>query len=391
MEYIRQENESVKDFKIRLFKNKDLYGLTSQQIADLVNKESGEKLNESTYRKWYRAYSEGVEDTKKEYLSDDKILKEYELKRIEFEKEKIRFFDQRTAYTKEIRQDARWDELFNIVERTIQNNKLPKLEYKQKDILVSDNDLLVSLSDIHYGIEVDNHWNKYNSDICVERLKKYLNKILSVQKLHKAENCFVSANGDLISGNIHIQVQVANKENVIQQIMGVSEVIAWFLNELSNNFNNVYFNVVAGNHSRLNTKDDSMKNERLDDLIPWYIKARLQNRNNITILDNNIDSTMSIIKIRGKVYLNSHGDYDYSKNMIGNISMMIGEKPYAICTGHLHHNSINNVQGIKLIMSGSLLGVDDYCVTKRIFGSPSQMICVCNENGVDAFYDYELN
>lgn len=390
MEYKRQENESVKQFKIRLFQNKDLYNLTSQQIADLINSESGEKLNESTYRKWYRAYSEGVEDTKVDYVSGDKLLKEYNLKRIEFEKEKIRYFDQRTAYTKNVRSDARWDELFDIVERTIKDNKLQKLEYKQKNIVVSDNDLLVSLSDIHYGIEVDNHWNKYNSDICVDRLKKYLDKILSVQKIHGAENCFVSANGDLISGNIHIQIQVANKENVIQQIMGVSEVIAWFLNELSNNFNNVYFNVVAGNHSRLNSKDDSLKNERLDDLIPWYIKARLQNKDNITILDKNIDNTMSIIKIRGKTYLNCHGDYDYSKTMIGNIAMMIGEKPYAICTGHLHHNSTNNIQGIKLIMSGSLLGVDDYCVTKRIFGSPSQMICVCNENGVDAFYDFEL-
>ena len=240
MEYIKKENENLKSYKIRLFANKDLYNLKSQEIADLINKESGEHFGESSFRKWYRAYSEGVEDTKKEYISGDKIMKEYELKRIEFEKEKIRYFDQRTAYTKNIRTDARKDELFDIVERTIKEIKTP-LQYKHNEIVASDNDLMISLCDIHYGMNIDNHWNKYNSDILIDRLKKYLNKIFSVQKLHKSENCYVSANGDLISGSIHPQVQIANKENVIEQIMGVSEVIAWFLNELSGVFNNVYF------------------------------------------------------------------------------------------------------------------------------------------------------
>ena len=390
-ELTRQENESIKSYKLRLCRNKDLYNLNSKSIAELINKETENNFNESTYRKWFSAYEEGYTDARKEGLSDDNVLKEYEIKRVEFEKEKIRFYDQRTAYNKDIRVDARWDELFNIVENTIKNNELPKLTYKQNDITISDNDLLISLSDLHFGIEVDNHWNKYNSEICVERLKKYLDKILSVKKLHKSENCFVNANGDLISGNIHIPIQVANKENIIQQIMGVSEVIAWFLNELSNNFNNVYFNVVAGNHSRLNTKNDSIQSERLDDLVPWYIKARLQNKQNIFVLEDNIDDTMSIFNIRGKSYLSVHGDYDNEKSLISNITMMLENKPYAICTGHLHHNAINNIQGIKLLMSGSVLGVDDYCISKRIFGVPQQLICVCNEIGVDCIYDYDLN
>ena len=390
-ELTRQENESIKSYKLRLCRNKDLYNLNSKSIAELINKETENNFNESTYRKWFSAYEEGYTDARKEGLSDDNVLKEYEIKRVEFEKEKIRFYDQRTAYNKDIRTDARWDELFNIVENTIKNNELPKLTYKQNDITISDNDLLISLSDLHFGIEVDNHWNKYNSEICVERLKKYLDKILSVKKLHKSENCFVNANGDLISGNIHIPIQVANKENIIQQIMGVSEVIAWFLNELSNNFNNVYFNVVAGNHSRLNTKNDSIQSERLDDLVPWYIKARLQNKQNIFVLEDNIDDTMSIFNIRGKSYLSVHGDYDNEKSLISNITMMLETKPYAICTGHLHHNAINNIQGIKLLMSGSVLGVDDYCISKRIFGVPQQLICVCNEIGVDCIYDYDLN
>jgi len=54
----RKQDETIKSYKIRLFKNKDLYDLNSQSIADLINKETGDTFNESTYRKWYRSYSD---------------------------------------------------------------------------------------------------------------------------------------------------------------------------------------------------------------------------------------------------------------------------------------------------------------------------------------------
>jgi len=43
-------------------------------------------------------------------------------------------------------------------------------------------------------------------------------------------------------------------------------------------------------------------------------------------------------------------------------------------------------------MEEDLILMDSYgsLLLKRIFGNPSQMICVCNENGVDAFYDFDL-
>jgi predicted phosphodiesterase len=385
MEYIKQENESLKQYKIRLYKNKDLYDLTSQQIADLINKESGESYGESCYRKWFKAYAEGVYDTEKEFVSGDKILKEYELKRIEFEKEKIKFFDQRTAYTKDIRTDARLDELKEILINSIKNIKsYPNKNYT--DIKYQDNDLLVGLNDLHFGIEINNYWNKYNPEIAKQRLEKYIQEIISIQKTHSSENCYICANGDLISGNSHLTIALANRENVVEQVMGVSELISWFISELSNYFKNVYFSVVAGNHSRLSLKENSPKNERLDDLIPFYIKARLQNLESIKVLDNNIDNTISLINIRGLSYLGVHGDMDKMDNILKLVEML-PNKAYAILFGHLHHNVSNSIQGYKLLMSGSLMGVDDFCIEKRILGKPQQLVCVCDNNGVRAIYD----
>ena len=385
MEYIKQENESVKNYKIRLFKNKDLYELTSQQIADLINKESGDNYCESTYRKWYKAYAEGVNDTEKELISGDKLLKEYELKQQELQKERYKFFDQRTAYNKNLRNDARWDNLKEILTKSIKEIK-PYLNKNYDNIQYQDNDLLVGLNDLHFGIEINNYWNKYNPDIAKERLEKYIKEIISIQKTHSSENCYICANGDLISGNSHLTIALANRENVVEQVMGVSELFSWFISELSGYFKNIYFSVVAGNHSRLSLKDNSPKNERLDDLVPFYIKARLQNLKNVEVIDNNIDNTMSLINIRGLNYLGVHGDMDNMGNILKLVEML-PNKVYGILFGHLHHNVSDSTQGYKLLMSGSLMGIDDFCIEKRIMGKPQQLVCVCDNKGVRAMYD----
>ena len=173
--------------------------------------------------------------------------------------------------------------------------------------------------------------------------------------------------------------------------MGVSELVSEFLAELSKHFNTVTFITVAGNHSRISpNKDDSLSSERLDDLIEWYVKARLQNFDNIIIADNKIDETMYTIDVRGKLYCGVHGDYDGSAAKVQALQTMVGKPVYAVLSGHLHHNKVDVVQGIKTVMAGSFLGIDDYCIQKRIFGKPEQMVCVCDENGILCHYDISL-
>ena len=41
-------------------------------------------------------------------------------------------------------------------------------------------------------------------------------------------------------------------------------------------------------------------------------------------------------------------------------------------------------------MAGSFLGMDGYCVQKRIYGRPEQMVCVCDEDGIRCHYDISL-
>lgn len=355
----------------------------------------GNCFNSSEVRK--RMYGmktliEAIERDGAESIQDEDALSALDAKRIELQKERQKFFDQRNAFNKLLRERSRQEELNEILMEAIQSGNLPQLDYKRVEIAPSDNDLLVSLNDIHYGANINNYWNTYNSDVCREMMCRYLDRVISIGETHGSENCVVWANGDEISGNIHQSIAVTNKENVIEQIKGVSELIAEFLAELSRHFSHVTFVSVAGNHSRIEpNKDRALINERLDDLVEWYLSARLQNFENITIGGGEkIDHTIYLVDVRGKTYCGVHGDFDGSATKVQSLQAMAGKPVYAVLSGHLHHNKIDEVQGVKTVMAGSFLGMDDYCVQKRIVGRAEQMVCVCDEDGVRCSYSIPL-
>ena len=339
-----------------------------------------------------KAIIEAIERDGEESIRDADTLSALDAKKIELQMERQKFYDQRNAFNRLIRERSRQEELNEILVEAVKSGNLPQLHYERFDIAPSDNDLLVSLNDIHYGANVSNFWNTYNSDVCREMMCRYLDRIISIGETHRSENCIVWANGDEISGNIHQSIAVTNKENVIEQIKGVSELIAEFLAELSQRFNNVTFVSVAGNHSRIEpNKDRALISERLDDLVEWYLGARLQNFENVTIGGGEkIDHTIYLVDVRGQTYCGVHGDFDGSASKVQALQAMAGRPIYAVLSGHLHHNKIDEVQGVKTIMAGSFLGMDDYCVQKRIVGRAEQMVCVCDENGVRCSYGIPL-
>lgn len=356
----------------------------------------GNCFNSSEVRKrmyGMKAIIEAIERDGEAAIQDEDKLSVLDSKRFELQKERQKFFDQRNALNKLLRERSRQEELNEILTEAVLSGNLPQLSYQRVEIEPTDNDLLVSLNDIHYGANVQNYWNTYNSDVCREMMCRYLDRIIAIGETHRSENCIVWANGDEISGNIHQSITVTNKENVIEQIKGVSELIAEFLAELSKHFRQVVFVSVAGNHSRIDpNKDRALVSERLDDLVEWYLGARLQNFENVQIGigSEKVDDTMYLIDIRGKTYCGVHGDFDGSASKVQSLQTMARKPLYAVLSGHLHHNKMDEVQGVKTIMAGSFLGMDDYCVQKRIVGRAEQMVCVCDADGVRCSYGIPL-
>lgn len=314
----------------------------------------------------------------------------------ELKVERQKLFDERVALNKSIRAVARQQELTEIIERAVSSGSLPNIVVREKVRTRSDaeRDLLVSLNDIHFGAVVNNAWRKYDSDICRQMMSSYAERVKKIAKDTGVRNCYVWNAGDSISGSIHKSIQVTNRENVIQQVCGVSELIAEFIANIATCFDNVIYVSVAGNHSRIEAnKKDAIVAERLDNIIGWYLNARLQNVPGVRILNEaTIDDTIFMIDIRGKKYVGCHGDFDRGVAGVQALKSMCGDNDvYAILSGHLHHNRIDSVGGVKTVMAGSFLGMDDYCVQKRIVGKPEQLVCVCDANGIVCSYDIDLS
>lgn len=395
MELTKRPEESNLDYHKRLvygkMVDKTLADIDYSELAPLVygQEYAGDNARKMMYGS-LRTLQILDEEAERGYTQDGgDALGVIEMKKLELQKERQKFFDQRAALNKILRERSRQEELNEIITNAVANGGLPALDYQRPVVSYSGRDLLVSLNDIHYGAVVNNYWHTYNSEICGQMMGKYLARVIAIGDEAGAENCIIWCNGDEISGNIHYSIAVSNKENVIEQIIGVSELISQFIAELSKHFQTVRFMSIPGNHSRLNpNKDMALNGERLDDLVEWYLKARLQNFENVEIgACTRIDPTIYMTDIRGKTYVGVHGDFDASDAKVQALQTMVRKPVYAVLCGHLHHNKIDCVQGIKTVMAGSFLGMDEYCVSKRIFGNPEQLVCVVTEDGIECSYD----
>ena len=393
----RYENEMEEQYLWRIGQLVDSGKIESwASVNDIVNTELGiEEMrwrDESSFRKRYQAAKKFYDNCFSKMESDEYAQEVAVMKR-DLERAKIQYRDERNAWQKQNYIGARVEQKLDLLEEELLSQGRINFDVHENTNIESDNDILIILSDFHIGQCFRSMWGEYNSDIAKKRLNQLLDEVIAIQKMHNSENCYVSLQGDMLSGSIHRTIQVTNRENVINQIKIASELISSFCYELSKVFNNIFVTSVVGNHSRMDRKEDSLHDERLDDIITWGVELSLKHIDNFHVLKRNFDSGIAEMNIRDKTYIAVHGDYDkYSKTGVSNLCMHLGFIPYAITYGHLHTCAVDEANGVKMIRGGSLAGSgDDYTIEKRLSGKPSQMVCVCNQKGVACYYPIELD
>lgn len=391
------ESEMRYIYRIGSAKNDGLIDMTWTELADVFNKElrddSSEYYSESAYRKRFALMKQTREEFGNE-TTDASAEELVELRR-ELEKEKVKVRDERNEYRRLIREEARKESYRDQFIRSICDAAQEySLEYhgKPSDTYVyDDNDLLISLSDLHAGIEVNNFWNTYNQDVLKERLNHYLDRIIEIQSRHCSRSAYVVCT-ECISGLIHPTLRIENNQDIIDQFLMVTNYISEFLAELSTHFESVYVYVAPGNHSRISAnKELDLAHENMDNLVIPFLTAKLQNYQNIICNNNSIDQGVAVFRIRNMNVFAVHGDKDAPINVADNMQHMFGIKPDIILTGHRHTNALRTDYDVKVIQSGCLSGGDQYCVDKRLRNRPEQVVCVISESeGLDCIYDIKF-
>ena len=395
MEFKRLENESDEELIYRVCSQKDVIG-TWDDVKDVLNELLDCDYGESTYRKKFQAFQKLMQANEHKFLDDDNYIKELRLERQELAKEKQKLSDERTELNRQIREQARKESYLDMVKNVLCDNTQP-FEFnlnknKIEDLcILSNKDLIVHITDVHTGIFIDNFKNHFDEDTLKKRIEKYTSKIIEIQELHKAENCYIIAS-ELISGLIHNNLRLQNNLDLMEQFKLVSLLIATMIKELVSHFNEIYVYTVEGNHSRIVAKkEDSLQGENMDILFPFYLEAKLQNYPSVHIEENTICQDIAIFNVRGNNVFASHGDKDAPSSVVQNYTMMFGVKPNLVYLGHRHTNGMTTVYDTKVIESGCVSGTDQYALSIRKCNRPEQTISVIDENGLVCLYDIQLD
>lgn len=380
-------------------KRNKLIHCTWDELAEAINESIGTAFSESYFRKRY--FDESDEDTLRAH-SNLQNINDFEWKIIPKEeeptssdeavedifekmaKEKMKLTDLRVQTNANLRRISREE---TIKEIAIESAKIIA---KEKPIIVdqpycgftvNENEAILELSDWHYGIEVDNYWNKYDTNIAKERINNLLSKVLEVIEQEDIEKIHVVNLGDLICGRIHMSLRLQSRIDVITQTIEVSEILAQFIDSLVKKGHvHVDYYDCLDNHSRVEPrKTDSLELESLQRIIPWFLNERLAEHieeQNVTIHKNMYGEDIVRFEVAGHIVGGVHGHCDAPNKIVDNLTAMTKEPFDLLLVAHYHHFSCDEKNEVVVVGNGSLMGTDEYAKNLRLTSKPSQNLIV---------------
>lgn len=385
-----KKNEFLREQLDLLKRKKTDEDLEWQDVADFRSEFNGDLEHRDTVRKGSKLLYEYIDaGWVNEPVETEDNSNNTEL--IKMRKEKIKLSDARVEYNRLIRQEARKESYADMVKRIICENVEPINIPVHYTLFNSSTDLLCHLTDVHCGVEIHNWKNDFDEDILKKRIEKFTSDILDIRGMHESENCYLVI-GEILSGIIHNNLRLQNNMDLMEQFKYISELISAMLVRMANHFNHIYVYTTPGNHSRISPKkEDALDGENMDTLLPFYLKARMQNVKNITICDNTIEPEIAMFNIRGNNVFAAHGHKDSPSNVVQNFTMMFNIKPDIVLLGHRHTNGLTTVYDTKVIESGCVSGSDQFALSIRKVNRPEQTISVIGDGGLICLYDIQLD
>lgn len=386
---LRKDNESFLDWKYRLIEAKfqKEIDISWQQLVDVLDLQ----CHPGSLRK--AAY--GIIEAKTHYEKKmqesypNEILAEIEEKQRELRKERVKYQDWKREENKFVRAEARFEALLEEMSVAMDNlvplekiNKAPFNVYEKREGLAL-------FSDWHYGAIVENSFNVYNRDIARKRIKKLVEKIIRYGKHNGISTLRVAQLGDIVSGQIHLTTRLFSDIDVVQQIQEVTEILAEVIAELCNEFPQVIFYNIIGNHGRtVAKKEEATIKDNFEYFVCWYLRERLKNFDNLTIIEDR--EGLITTEIMGQNIALAHGNYERLNTAEG-LTQMTGIVFNQVIFGHFHHNYMKELgQYTDIIMNSSLIGADEYALTLRKISKPAQKFLIYNQDGLENIYNIVL-
>jgi hypothetical protein len=243
---------------------------------------------------------------------------------------------------------------------------------------------ILIISDIHGDQEIlakrTQGLEDYNFDVACIRAQHIVDTTITHLKdnmtKYDFDTLYIAGLGDFVNGDIHNAQEHSKWRNALKNSMGVGELIAMMITDLSVYFKKIVFCSVSGNHGRRQPKKDYRgAHNNWDYLVAAHACTRLQPLIDSGRLEVEIPDAWTLgLTIEGWNFVLNHGDDMKSWNGIPHygierktrrlsaIGAVNGFIPHYYLYGHFHTLSTSQHTTGEVVMNGSWAGTDEYAL-----------------------------
>lgn len=271
----------------------------------------------------------------------------------------------------------------------------------------ADSSAILSLADVHAEEYVDSEemegFAHYDWNTFLDRMWTTAHKTIELTNIMrqagKVDELHVFGLGDLLTGQIHLELDRTNTFNLPEAVVNVAYVLAQTMNLLAGHFKQVHFAGVCGNHGRSDIKPvhKQRADRNWDTAVYRIARLLLANTPNISWLIPR--SPAVCVNVRGTRIVIKHGDdikargvtpfYGLARDTSEEHSKRRGERDFdLVMQGHLHIFAKLEDR----VLCPSMIGTSQYSFNKlHSVAKPQQLLCFANEkHGVSTFWPINL-
>jgi len=375
-----------------------LAGWSWEAISVWMAEEHSFAAHRTTYQKWYDrevSLREGLSKQETEEMptefSPDAHAKL--IKNIEKHKGEAKYWKKLAESA--LKQEAKKELLIDAVKKftpsykSVQKYKIRKPKSKVR--AASAQSMVAPLTDTHIGdnVEADEMvgLNAYNIDIFNKRLYGWATQVLTLVELRRnsveIDELVIPMLGDMISGDIHMELALTNNDHNMGQMIRGANLIAQALMFLAPHFDKVRVPCVVGNHGRM-TRKPPMKNKYMDwdYMLYQWVSVFCKNQKNIEF--HIPKSFMTAIEVKNRNILLSHGDFvngagsgtAISKGILNMRNILQFRKGLQDEIGKLRNEEIGLPEYFDSVLIGHFHRIDEIDI-----GTGAIHICGCMKGG----------
>lgn len=378
-------NQDKLDYMVNMVESGDSrdWGKAVCELNENVHPDTLRKaFNVSDYS-GYEVYKFMKDKMNNNFMSDEEIVI-LDTKKDELYKERVKLQDCNREKRKYLREESRIEMLKEYIADRIEICAPIQFTPCSKTI-DGDVEASVLISDLHCGAIVDNVFNYFDSNILQERLEELTGKIISVSNHENVSHLNIEILGDSITGVIHGSTVAEANEDVIDQVLLVSELLSNLILKVRENIPSVSCYITFGNHGRVSKgKSDFSNRTNFEKFISTLIKKEIRD-SDVKVFDGANEDFITYKLKNGSLIVCTHGTNDNPQTAKKNFTELLKEDVYEVHMGHYHEYKVGN----GTIINGSVMGSDEFAISIRKNSKPTQIMKVYRD-GFKATYELEL-